>query len=67
MIIAAKLQEKVEFIANVPAQEEAFYYRQSKGVVFPSIYESFPFDLKKAIRYSAPILASDIGPIKEFM
>ena len=67
MIIASKLQDRVDFIANIPLNEEVFYYRQSKGVIFPSIYESFPFSLKKSIAYGSPILASDIWPIKEFM
>jgi len=67
LVIAAKLQDRVDFIATLPAKEEAFYYHQSRGVIFPTIYESFPFELKTAIKYWCPILASDIGPIKEFM
>jgi len=67
LVIASKLQDRVDFIANLPEKESAFYYHQSKGVIFPTIYESFPFELKTAIKYWCPILASDIGPIKEFM
>ena len=67
IVIAKKLQDRVEFISNINPKEEIFYYTQSKGVIFPSIYESFPFHLKKAISYWTPILSSDIWAIREFM
>lgn len=67
IVIARKLQDRVEFISHINEKEEVFYYTQAKGVIFPSIYESFPFDLKKAISYWTPILSSDISAIREFM
>ncbi len=67
LVIAAKIQDRVQFISNIPEQEEAFYYRQSKWVIFPSIYESFPFTLKKAIKYWTPILASDLWTTQHFI
>ena len=67
MVIAAKLQDRVEFVSHINPKEEYFYYTQSKGVVFTSIYESFPFHLKKAVQYWVPMLSSDIWPVREFM
>ena len=67
IVITKKLQDRVEFISHINAKEEIFYYQQSKGIIFPSIYESFPFDLKKAISYWVPILSSDIWAIRWFM
>ncbi len=67
IVIARKLQDRVEFISHINPAEEAYYYSQAKGVVFPSIYESFPFDLKKPVQYWVPILSSDLWSIREFM
>ena len=67
MVVRANLQDRIQFIADISIQEEPFYYRWSKWVIFPSIYESFPFSLKKAVKYWSPILASDIKSIRLFM
>jgi len=48
------------FLWEVPSWEEHSYYTQSKGVIFSSIYESFPFHFSKAIAYKSTIFANDI-------
>lgn len=48
------------FLGNVARHEEIYYYSQSAGVIFSSIYESFPFEFTKAIAYGCKIFANDI-------
>ena len=67
LIVELNIQNIIHFITDIKHGEEYFYYHQSKGVVFPSIYESFPFQLSKAIKYWCPIIASDIPSIRHFM
>ncbi len=62
-IIDYNIQDRVFFIWNVKSTEEESYYTQSLWVVYPSIYESFPFRLSKAIKYNIPIIASKIPAI----
>lgn len=59
-VIEYNIAPQIFFIGNVPAGEEAYYYRQSSGVIFSSIYESFPFQFSKAIAYECPIFANEI-------
>lgn len=61
------IAEQVIFLGPVDASSEWSYYNQSVGVVFSSIYESFPFHFSKAMSYNAPIFANDIPAIREVM
>lgn len=63
-IIDYNIQDRVFFIWNVKSSEEKSYYTQSLWIVFPSIYESFPFRLSKALNYNVPIIASKIPSIE---
>lgn len=54
------ISHQVLFLGTLPKDEEHFYYEQSSGVVFSSIYESFPFAFTKALAYNCPIFANDI-------
>lgn len=61
------IETKVLFVWEVPAAEEVYYYTQSSGVIFPSIYGSFPFEFSKAMSYNTPIIASDLKSTTEIM
>lgn len=54
------ITHQVLFIGSLPPEEEHFYYNQASGVVFSSIYESFPFSFTKALAYNCRIFANDI-------
>jgi glycosyltransferase involved in cell wall biosynthesis len=54
------MSDQMIFLGNIPKAEEIYYYSQSVGVIFSSIYESFPFQFTKAIAYNCPIYANNI-------
>jgi len=58
--IGYDLTSQVLFLGSPKSGEEAYYYEQSSGVIFSSIYESFPFQFTKALHYNCPIFANDI-------
>lgn len=62
-----KIEKSVFFIGAIEQREEVYYYTQSRGVIFSSIYSSFPFEFSKAISYNCPILASDLVSTREIM
>jgi glycosyltransferase involved in cell wall biosynthesis len=62
-VIDYNIQDRVFFIWKVKSVEEESYYKQSLWVIFPSIYESFPFRLSRAIKFWVPIIASNIPTI----
>lgn len=61
------IADQIIFLWPVDPAVEASYYGQSAGVIFSSIYESFPFHFSKAISYWVPIFANDIPANKEVM
>lgn len=63
-IIEKNLQKHVHFIDWVKPWEEKLIYQQSLGVIFPSLYESFPFRLSNPLLLSVPILASKLQNIE---
>ena len=66
-VIEFDLMSQVIFLWNVDKNFEKSYYTQSAGVIFSSIYESFPFHFTKALSYEVPIFANDIPAHKEVM
>lgn len=60
------ISDQIIFHWKATPWEEAAYYRQSAGVIFSSIYESFPFHFSKAIAYNCHIFANEI-PANMFM
>ena len=66
-VIEYGIADQIIFLGPVEAHIESSYYEQSSGVVFASIYESFPFQFTKALNYEAPIFANDIPAIREIM
>lgn len=45
------ISDQILFLGSIDPNIEASYYSQSAGVVFSSIYESFPFHFSKALSY----------------
>ncbi len=58
------LADRVFFHPNIKKEEESFLFSQSLGVIYPVLYESFPFTLNKALFYHTPIIASHISSVK---
>jgi glycosyltransferase involved in cell wall biosynthesis len=59
-VLEYNISDRILFLGEVSSKEEKFYYEQSSGVIFSSIYESFPFQFQKALFYHCPLLANDI-------
>jgi glycosyltransferase involved in cell wall biosynthesis len=63
-VIENDLQKNIHFIDSVKPWEEKLIYQQSIGVIFPSLYESFPFRLSNPLLLSTPILSSKLVNIE---
>lgn len=66
-VIDLDLHTQVHFIGNTDEKLVGSYYKQALGVIFTSIYESFPFWLTKALAYKAQILANDIPAYRDVL
>lgn len=56
-------QENIKFLWELWEAEKYLIYKQSSGVIFPSLYSPFPFELWDAIKYNTPIIASQLKSI----
>jgi len=63
-VIENNLQKNIHFIDTVKPWEEKLIYQQSLGVIFPSLYESFPFRLSNPLLLSIPIISSKLPNIE---
>lgn len=63
-IIENNLQNKVIFTQEIQKDDLELYYKNSIWVIYPVLYEVFPFNLSDAVNYNVPILASDIDEIR---
>ena len=66
-VIEYDISANILFLWKLEKKFEASYYTQSHGVIFSSIYESFPFQLTKALHYKKTILANNIRANSEVM
>lgn len=66
-VVKMWIVEKIFFIWITTPEEKKAFYHYSIWSIFPSLYESFPFDLTESISYKSPILASSLKQIKEIM
>lgn len=64
MVLDMSLNDRVFFLSNVKKEEEPFLYQQSIWVVYPGMYESFPFTLSKALFFNVPIISSHLVSVK---
>lgn len=63
-IVENDLQKHVHFLDAIKPSEELMLYKQSCGVIFPSLYESFPFRLSNPLYLQIPILSSKLPNIE---
>lgn len=63
LVIRNELQNQVHFLWNISTKEKRNYYEQSIWVIFPSLYESFPFYLNEAVTFNSPIISSNYKSI----
>jgi glycosyltransferase involved in cell wall biosynthesis len=66
-VVRADIVKKIFFIWDTTLEEKKAFYNEAIWTIFPSLYESFPFDLTESITYNSPILSSWIKQIKEIM
>ncbi len=59
------LQDKVEFLGYVEKMQDE--YRKADIVALPSIEEGTPNVILEAYAYGRPVIASDIGPLKDLV
>lgn len=62
-IVDSNIKEHVHFIDHINPGEEHILYAKSQWVIFPSLYESFPFRLSNPIAINTPIYASNLHNI----
>lgn len=66
-VVDAGIVEKIFFVWMTTPEEKKAFYHYAIWTIFPSLYESFPFDLTESISYKSPILSSSLKQIKEIM
>jgi len=64
LIIKENMQKNIHFIWKIWDEEKINYYNSSIWVIFPSLYESFPFHLNEAVFFNTNIIAWNIKNIK---
>lgn len=64
-ILELEIQKKVHFFGLPNKENIKDIYDNSLGVIFPSMYESFPFSLSDAVELGTPIIASGIPIIRD--
>ncbi len=66
-VIEYDISANILFLWKLEEKFEASYYAQSHGVIYSSIYESFPLHFSKALHYKKTILANNIRTHSEVM
>ena len=61
------LQDRVEFIEQVPNSEISAHYREADVFAMATHYEGFCIPVLEAMATGLPVLASDTGPIPEVL
>lgn len=59
LILELSISNKIFFVWTPDSKELGAYYTQSRGVLYPIIYDNFPMSLNHAVNYQVPILASE--------
>ncbi|HNW98710.1 MAG TPA: glycosyltransferase family 1 protein [Bacteroidales bacterium] len=58
-------ENNIKFLGYVSDDELAFYYEGAIAFIYPSIYEGFGIPPLEAMRFSCPVLVSDIPVLRE--
>jgi len=64
-VLEYNIENSILFLGNISEEEKPFYYKQSIGAFYPSIYESMSFDFHDALLFGTPIFANDLSSTKE--
>ena len=59
-VIEMWLQKHIHFVWRVAEDEISEFYREARATIFPSLYESFAFELFEPLYYNSPLLLSNI-------
>jgi glycosyltransferase involved in cell wall biosynthesis len=62
-----KYPENILFVDQLPRDKLIEYYQKSTICVIPSIWENYPYVCLEAMACEKPIIASDIGGIKDMI
>jgi len=54
----------IHIITDIKSEEKYHYYKESIWIVYPSLYETFPFELVFTINSNTKLIASNIDSIK---
>lgn len=63
-ILSLNIQQNIHFIWVIKPAEKILFYKDCICVIFPSLYEPFPFRLTEPLYYNTPIISSDLKNIK---
>lgn len=66
-IIEHNLQKNVFFISWVEKRQQHLLYTQSLWVIYPSLYETFSFELSDALHLNIPILCSNLPSLVKIL
>ena len=64
LVVQYTIKDRVKFLWDIKDSDKHFIYKQSKGAIFPSLYETFPFHMAEPLHFDTPILASNFKSIK---
>lgn len=67
LVIKYNLQKSVFFVSTWTLSERKFFYENALWVIFPSLYEPFPFSLNETIFFQVPIISSNINSLKKVL
>jgi len=65
MVLDYEISDLVFFVWEIEEKEKPNYYKQSVGLVYPNIYDTFPFELNNALIYETPMIVNDLESIKD--
>jgi len=63
LVLNNNLQDKIIFLWNISPKESPFFYENSIWVIYPYLYESFPFSMEEALSLWITIISSDLKNI----
>jgi len=59
------IKDRIRFVGHLSDDELAYFYNGSDFFVFPSLYEGFGLTVLEAMACGVPVIASQIGAVKE--
>ena len=67
LIIDKNLQNNIHFLWLIKQNEKYYIYENALWVIFPSLYESFPFKLSEPLYNNKPLIVSNLDSIKKIL